>query len=94
MSFFRKNIFPFALLALLAFSTLLAAEGFHHHSQMENQDCSYCSWQQNTSQASSLPAAPLLFPLLLAFVLFVLQSLFISNRFISPSGRSPPSNLL
>ena len=95
MSSFRKHLLPLAAMVFLAFSSVLIAEGSHHHWNWESKDdCSVCSWQQTGSQASSLPTAPALFPILLVFLLLVSESFFFSFNSISPRGRSPPAILL
>ena len=95
MSSFRKHLLPLATMVFLVFSSVLIAEGSHHHWNWESKDdCSVCSWQQTGSQSPSLPTAPTLFPLFLVFLLFVSESFFFSFNSISPRGRSPPLNLL
>jgi hypothetical protein len=89
----RKSLFFIAILSLLSFGSVLAAEAFHHHGDLEDHDnCSMCSFKATGSQAHSLPAfTPILVPLFLFFFLEVFQPLFTSHIFISPSGRSPPA---
>ncbi len=95
MSSFRKHLLSLAAIVFLAFSSVLMAEGSHHHGNWENKDdCSVCSWQQTGSHAPSLPTVPTLFPVLLVFLLFFSESFFFSFSVTSPRGRSPPPNLL
>lgn len=96
MKFFRKNLFSLTAFAFLSFFSVLAIEGAHHHDSLESHDdCSICAWQATGSQASSTPASPtLLFYALILPFFFTLVIFHFSPFFLSPSGRSPPKNLL
>lgn len=97
MGLFKKKISIFlACSALAAFLAILTIETFHHHESLEgSDDCTICSWQVTGSQAPSTPAPPPpLIPILLVSLVFFFQPFVFSFHFISPSGRSPPKNLL
>jgi hypothetical protein len=97
MKFFRKNLFSISAFVFMAFFSILAIEGAHHHDNTleSHDDCSICSWQATGSQAPSTPVPPVIpQPLLFVFFLFFTPSFVSSfNSFPSP-GRSPPKNLL
>jgi hypothetical protein len=93
MDRFRKYLLLISAVVLLSFVSVLLAETFHHHGELETEDnCAFCSFQLTGSQAPSTPAPPPLLPvMLLFFILFFLQPILVTFNFISPSGRSPPS---
>ncbi|HTC20138.1 MAG TPA: DUF2946 family protein [bacterium] len=96
MKFFRKYLFSFATFAFLAFVSVLAIEGAHHHDNLENHDdCSLCAWQMTGSSAPYTPTPPLLFHAVIFITLFVFTP-FAFSSFVSfsTSGRAPPSILL
>ncbi|HJT24252.1 MAG TPA: hypothetical protein VJ873_06725 [bacterium] len=75
--------------------SVLAMETAHHHDRLENSDhCALCVWQQGGSQAVSAPAPPMLFKTLVFAFLFTFCLFYYSPVSFSPSGRSPPQNLL
>ena len=96
MKFFRKNLFLFATVAFLSFVSVLAAEGAHHHDNLESHnDCSMCAWQSTGSSAPSIPVSPLVFFSLVFVFLFVFRPSVISSFVsFSNSGRAPPTILL
>lgn len=96
MKFFRKNLFSFTVFAFLAFVSILAIEGAHHHDNLEaHNNCSLCAWQNTGSSAPSTPTPPSLFhsPVFIALFTFT-PSVYPSFVSFSTSGRAPPQNLL
>ncbi len=96
MGYFRKHLFSLAFVVLAAFLAVLTAESFHHHERAgtKEQDCSLCSWQLTSSNATATPVPFFFFYPLLAVFLFTFKPLTLASVSIAPSGRSPPQNLL
>jgi len=91
----RKHSALISLFVLPFLFSILAVEAAHHHDRLESSDhCALCVWQHNDSQAVSAPAPPVLFPVMVLAFLFAFKPFYLSLLFISPSGRSPPQNLL
>lgn len=95
MRFFKKHLTLIALVVLPILFSILAMEAAHHHDRLEaNDHCALCVWQQTGSQAVSAPAPPVLYQALVFTFLFTFKPFYFSPISLSPSGRSPPSNLL
>jgi hypothetical protein len=92
MNFFRKNSLGLAGFALGILLSILAAESFHHHEGVgaQDRDCSLCSWQVTSSNATT-PVVPILpFFALVAILVLVFKTLTLTSFTLSPRGRSPP----
>lgn len=96
MRFLQKRLPFIASVVLVFLLAILAVEAAHHHDDtLEGHDnCSICAWQVTGSQAVATPAPPVLFQAMLLVFVFSFTPFYVSRIFSSPSGRSPPQNLL
>ncbi len=95
MGFFKKHLSLIAIILLPFLLSILVVEASHHHGRLEGNDhCALCVWQQTGAHVPAAPVPPLLFHALLFTFLFTFSPFYVSLTYFSPSGRSPPSNLL
>ncbi len=94
MKFTQRTLCLTAIFSVAVFLTVLTKESNHHYKKGQDHNCSLCSWQLSSSQATVTPVVPFFFCPLLFALLFVFKSPIFSFVSISPSGRSPPQILL
>lgn len=86
-----------ALVLMGALTLAVSAEGFvhhHHHSDTEDRDCAYCSFDKAVSSMDIPVIALDLAPLFMLFLVFLLpEQPFKVALFSAQSGRSPPAVL-
>jgi hypothetical protein len=94
----RKLSLP-ALFAFAALFGVLVLQSSHHHQDptsdhQHRSDCSVCSWQQTSSNATNTPSPVVGFLPFVFFILLLFSPFTYSTFCLSIPGRSPPQQLL